>query len=168
MPEDDDGIQSQKTLYQLYLVDQATEEVLFEKRVVAWDEVDAIQKVKLATMLGNLGTDLDHVWVMTRAIGFISNRLTKAFVDKPPLAVTDLPASLHLATLKSVNPSLAKPAVVTRAFAGIDVDVPCVVTTAIRDQWIAGAISIGDIVIVAYCEERINDAIIIAKVFKSW
>jgi len=82
--------------------------------------------------------------------------------------VVGLPASDHLATIKSINTAAAKPIIVTRVSSGQEFDIPCVVTESVKDQFLSGDVVVGDIVIITYCEERIDDAIVIAKVFKSW
>lgn len=82
--------------------------------------------------------------------------------------ISDLSSSPHLARIKSIDITKAKPITVIRTFAGREFDVPCVVTEQIKDQFLAGNITVGDIVIVECCEERPEDAIVIAKVYKSW
>ena len=82
--------------------------------------------------------------------------------------VEDLPASQHLARIKDIDVTRPKPITVIRDFAGQEFDFPCVVTESIKDQYLAGDINVGDIVIVSYCEERIGDAIVTNKVYKSW
>jgi len=84
------------------------------------------------------------------------------------LTIYDLPTSIHRATLKSVDTGNPKPAIVTRQCQGQDFDIPAFVTENIKDQWLAGDIQIGDIVLVTYCEENPDDVIVIGKVFKSW
>jgi len=82
--------------------------------------------------------------------------------------ILDLPVSQHLARIKIIDVSRDKPITVERKFAGQNFDIPCVVTENIKDQFLAGDINIGDIVIVTYCEETMDDAIVTNKVFKSW
>lgn len=94
--------------------------------------------------------------------------VTIANLNLRDFGISDLPTSQHLAILKSINPSKARPATVVRTFNGQEYDTDCVVTQDIKDQYQAGKINIGDIVIVSYCEERQDDAIVMAKIYKSW
>jgi len=94
--------------------------------------------------------------------------ITLAELNLRDFEALDLPTSQHLARIKSIDVTKAKPMTVTRTYQGIDFDIPCVVTQNIKDQYVEGKIQVGDIVIVAYCDERIDDAIVQSKVFKSW
>lgn len=85
-----------------------------------------------------------------------------------PVRIEDLPTSQHLARIKSIDVSKAKPITVTREYEGQEFDINCVVTEDIKEQYQAGKINTGDIVIVTYCEERQDQAIVLSKIFKSW
>lgn len=90
-----------------------------------------------------------------------------------PIDGNDLPKSEHIGKLTAVNPSLAKPATVTRKWMGQIYDVQCLVTQSIVDMWIVGDLNVGDYVLVSYIEEipnttEIEVAIVTDKVFESW
>ena len=84
------------------------------------------------------------------------------------LEANDLPCSQHLARIKEVDVQKPKPVVVTRDAFGKSFDIPCVVTQDIKEQYQAGNIQVGDIVIVSYCEERPEAAMVQSKIYKSW
>ena len=84
------------------------------------------------------------------------------------LTIYYLRRSQHLAKIKSIDVTKPKPIIVTRTYEGLDFDIPCIVTQDIKDQFVAGKIAVGDIVIVTYCEGRYDQAIIQSKVFRSW
>jgi len=91
----------------------------------------------------------------------------KRFYEVPSLG--DLPASDVIARVKSIDVQAAKPVVCVRLFEGQEFDIPCLVTENIKDQYIGGHLGVGDWVILTYCEHDYpNQAIITAKVFKSW
>jgi len=78
------------------------------------------------------------------------------------------PLSTHLARLDAINPQAIKPATVTRTWKGKDYIYDCFVTENIKDQWLAGDIVIGDLVLIEYIESDTDKAIVIHKVFKTW
>jgi len=93
--------------------------------------------------------------------------------DNKPISAGDLPHSEHIAKLKAVNASQAKPAIVTRRFMGQNYDVNCLVTQSVKELYQAGSIQVGDYVLVSFIEEipdtvEKHIAIITDKVFKSW
>ena len=85
----------------------------------------------------------------------------------------DLPHSQHIGKLVNVNPSLIKPATVTRKYLGVTYDVPCLVSQTVVDMWMADTLNIGDYVIVSFIDEipdtdEVNLAIVVDKVYESW
>lgn len=90
-----------------------------------------------------------------------------------PIEAIDLPHSQHIARLKAINPSLAKPATVTRRFNGVNFDINCFVSQTVVELYQLGKISIGDYVIVSFIDEtpnatEFNVAIVVDKVYESW
>ena len=90
----------------------------------------------------------------------------------PPTA-DDLPHSQHIGKLVSVNPSLARPATVTRKWHGMTFDIQCLVSQTVVDMWIADTLNIGDYVVVSFIDEvpdseEVNLAIVVDKVYDSW
>lgn len=90
----------------------------------------------------------------------------------PPTA-DDLPHSQHIGKLVNVNPSLARPATVTRKWHGMTFDIQCLVSQTVVDMWIADTLNIGDFVIVSFIDEipdteEVNLAIVVDKVYESW
>lgn len=110
------------------------------------------------------------------------NEETREYEDVPtlvdelnltPMSAEYLPVSEHIGKLISVNPSLAKPAVVRRKFWGQTYDVNCLATQAVKDAFQAGDIQVSDFVLVSFIEEIPDTeerriAIITDKVFESW
>ena len=98
--------------------------------------------------------------------------------DMPNPVIERLDLSLpskseHIGKLLSVNPSLAKPAVVRRRFYGENYDVNCLVTQSVKDMFQAGDLQVNDYVLVSFIEEIPNTterkiAIVTDKVFESW
>lgn len=91
---------------------------------------------------------------------------------EPPTA-DDLPKSEHIGELMAVNPALAKPAIVSRRWMGVNYDAQCLVTESVKEMWVSGNLSIGDYVLVSFIEEVPNTeekliAIVTDKVYKSW
>lgn len=89
-------------------------------------------------------------------------------LDLREMEATDLPCSQHLSLIKEIDVQAARPVTVVRKAFGKLFDISCVITEDIKTQYLAGKIDVGDIVIVTYCEERAEDAIVTSKVFKSW
>lgn len=89
------------------------------------------------------------------------------------ITADDLPHSQHIGKLVNVNPTLAKPATVTRKWHGITFDIQCLVSQTVVDMWIADTLNIGDYVIVSFIDEvpdseEVNLAIVVDKVYQSW
>lgn len=84
-----------------------------------------------------------------------------------------LPHSQHIGKLVSVNPSLSKPATVTRKCHGMTYNIQCLVSQTVVDMWIADTLNIGDYVVVSFIDEitdteEVNLAIVVDKVYDSW
>ena len=84
-----------------------------------------------------------------------------------------LPHSEHIGKLISVNPGLAKPAVIRRRFQGRDYDINCLVTQSVKNLYQSGDIQVEDYVLVSFIEEMPNEterniAIVTDKVYPSW
>lgn len=82
------------------------------------------------------------------------------------LPTTEPPTSTHIATLVAVDASKARPAKVKRIWDSREYLYDCLVTQAVKDEYQAGKIAIGDYVIVHYDDS--GEQIVIAKVYKSW
>jgi len=76
------------------------------------------------------------------------------------------PKSTHISTLVSVDVTKARPANVKRVWEGRDYFYDCFVTEAVKDQYLAGQIIIGDHLLVHF--DTIGEQIVTDKVFKSW
>jgi len=76
--------------------------------------------------------------------------------------------STHWATIDSFLPGATKPMRVKRTWNGREYTVDCFVTEAVKDQYLAGDIAVGDFVLVHFLEAEPEKAIVIAKVYKTW
>lgn len=76
------------------------------------------------------------------------------------------PRSAHISTIDAIDPSKVRPARIKRVWKGNDYFYNCFVTESVKDQYVAGDVSVGDYVIVHFNE--IGEQIVTAKVFKSW
>jgi len=92
--------------------------------------------------------------------------ISEGFLE--PIPEPQPPCSIHLARLTGINPDKVKPATVVRTWEDKDYTYDCFVTQTIKDQWVAGNIAIGDIVLVEFLEDVADRAIVIHKVFKTW
>lgn len=156
-----------KTLFQFYVLNG--DEVVYDGKVVAYDEQEAIIKAKIGTIVAANGLADDDVEIICRAVGYLNESANQMLADKPPITEDDLPASNIIARIKSIVVSAARPMVCTRKFAGVDFDIACLVTENIKDQYAQGDISVGDYVIVTYCEHDYPDQpIVTSKVYRSW
>ena len=98
---------------------------------------------------------------------------TVADLNLTPPTADDLPHSQHIGKLVNVNPSLARPATVTRKWHGMTFDIQCLVSQTVVDMWIADTLNIGDYVVVSFIDEipdseEVNLAIVVDKVYDSW
>lgn len=98
---------------------------------------------------------------------------TRAALSLEAVEAADLPASEHIAKVKAIDPTKAKPVTVTRKWAGQTYDIDCLISQGVRDLYQAGDIGVGDFVIVSFIEEHPNETeihvpIVTDKVFKSW
>lgn len=90
-----------------------------------------------------------------------------------PITYEDLPWSDHIGKLTDIDNTRKKPAEITRRYQGINYSFWCLVTQNVVDQYMAGALEIGDYVVVTFIEEipdntEYNVPIVIGKVYESW
>ncbi|MBA7685298.1 hypothetical protein ES703_93716 [subsurface metagenome] len=100
------------------------------------------------------------------------------FIASLPGVEPTPPLSTHLARLDNINPGALKPATVTRLFltendvttiwsvTGKEYSCDCFVTQSIVDEWQAGSIVVGDLVLTHFLES--DKPIVTHKVFKTW
>ena len=74
----------------------------------------------------------------------------------------------HWAIVDSFNADTDRPLRVRRTWRGYEYEVDCYVTQTIKDQYLVGKITVGDLVLVEFLEDKADRAIVFAKVFKSW
>jgi len=90
-----------------------------------------------------------------------------------PPSAEDLPRSQHIGKLVEVDPTKARPAIVTRKWHGLMFNITCLVSQSVVDMWVADTLNVGDFVIVSFIDEipdttEVNLAIVVDKVYKSW
>ncbi len=90
-----------------------------------------------------------------------------------PVAAADLPHSQHIAKVKSINPALTKPVMVTRKWMGQTYDIACLASESIVALYQAGKVQVGDYVIVSFIDEipeteEISIPVVVDKVYRSW
>lgn len=96
-----------------------------------------------------------------------------AEIDDLKARVEDLepgtpPLCTHWAVIVSIEPANEKPLRVRRLWGGEEYQLNCYVTEAIKDQYLAGDIAIGDYVLVEFLDDDPNRTLVFAKVFKTW
>lgn len=99
---------------------------------------------------------------------FLYDETAECLIDNPDYPQPQPPRSIHLARLSDINPDKVRPATAVRTWEDRDYTYDCFVTQTIKDQWIAGDIVIGDIVLVEFLEDTSDRAIVVHKVFKTW
>lgn len=91
--------------------------------------------------------------------------LPMVFEEPEPLAPSP-PLCTHWAVIENINPGEEKPIRVKRAWGDKEYIVDCYVTEAVKDQYLAGDIAIGDYVLVQFLDDSQDRAIVFAKVLK--
>lgn len=96
----------------------------------------------------------------------ISEGLLPSVYDEPEPPIPDPPRSTHISTLVSVDVNKARPANIKRVWNGNDYFYDCFVTQAVKDEYQAGNIAIGDYLLVHF--DEVGEQVVTDKVFKSW
>lgn len=102
----------------------------------------------------------------------------QTIIGNPDYVGRTPPLSTHPARLDAINPGVLKPATVTRIFLteagfttlwyGKEYSYDCYVTQSIVDEWQAGKIAVGDLVLIFFLEDDISKPILTHKIFRSW
>jgi hypothetical protein len=96
--------------------------------------------------------------------GIINQELTVQEV----LEHFELPIYPFYATITAMNVGAKKPLEVTRNWKGYTFTFNCYVTQDLRDQYVAGNVTIGDIVVVVFVDGDYQQALATQKIFKTW
>jgi len=76
------------------------------------------------------------------------------------------PMSTYISTIDAIDTAKARPVRIKRVWQGKDYFYDCLVTQSVKDQYVAGDISVGDYVLVHF--DDTGEQVVTAKVFKSW
>jgi len=89
------------------------------------------------------------------------------FITSPP-SPPQMPTSDHYAIIISYTPNIEKPLKVKRIFSGYEFIFDCYISQNIKDEFLAGHINIGDIILVTFVDEDVNKALAVSKILKTW
>lgn len=84
-----------------------------------------------------------------------------------PTVVPEPPHSTHVSILVGVDAAKARPAKIKRVWNSRDYYYDCFATQTVKDEFVAGKISVGDYVLVHF-DDILGEQVVTAKVFKSW
>ena len=76
------------------------------------------------------------------------------------------PASTHISSIEAIDTSKARPVTIKRMWRNKPHYYDCFVTEAVKDDYLAGNIAVGDYVVVTF--DDVGEPLVMAKVFKSW
>lgn len=89
------------------------------------------------------------------------------FIENTTLPLTILENATY-AIVEDFNASAEKPLKVKRTLAGTDYQIWCYVSESVKNDYIAGTLQIGDVVIVIFVDKDITKPLAQQKVYKSW
>lgn len=144
----------QKTLYQIYLTDKATDSILLDTKVVAYSPSEAIEKSKVGSYISESGLTRETIDFYINEIGFLydSPIYSESLALTPPLGSGDLPHSTVLAMVKSIATD-KNSCMVGRIFNGKEYIIKALVTNAIQSRLgKKDGVEVGDTVLVTYLE----------------
>ena len=98
--------------------------------------------------------------------GVISENQLPIVYEEPESPETEPPHSSHVSIINAIDTAKARPVKVKRVWQGKDYFYDCLVAESVKDQYVAGNITIGDYVIVHF--DDIGEQVVTAKIFKSW
>ena len=133
-----------------------------------WDSRFGNHEVKLRDRPDEVIVMLD-IPVPPKPLGsYLYDEAAQTLMDNPDYVGPSPPLSTHWAMVDSINLGGEKPISVKRSWEGEEYTVACYVSEAVKDQYLAGDIAIGDYVMVEFLEDKADRAVVFAKVFKTW
>lgn len=96
----------------------------------------------------------------------VTKRQYNEYIASLPIIEPEPPHSTHISVIDAIDATKPRPVRVKRIWQDTDYFYDCLVTEAVKDQYIQGDIAVADYVIVFF--DGVGEQIVTAKIFKSW